>query len=57
MLNIILIVVLIVGGLVIHTVSKKDDTPAEQLVENILRSENVNIDFSEGDKKETAIEK
>lgn len=42
----IVIVVLVIAGSAIHYFAGKPDTCAEELVEQILRIENVNIDFS-----------
>ncbi len=46
----IIIAILMVVGVGIHEVTKKDDTPAEQFIEAILRAEGVEYDFSAEDK-------
>lgn len=46
----IIIAILMVLGVGIHEVSKKNDTAPEQLIEAVLRSQGVEYDFSADDK-------
>lgn len=48
----ILIVVLIVGGIGVRSYTKKNDTPAEQIIEAVLKQNGVDIDFSAESKEE-----
>jgi hypothetical protein len=46
----IIIAVLMFAGIGVHELSHKNDTPAEQAIEAILKIEGVDIDFSADDK-------
>lgn len=48
------IIVLLCLGLGISHFSDKDDSPAEQAVEAMLKTQGVDIDFSPDDKEESA---
>lgn len=50
MFQILLIGVCLIAGVVIHHFSGKDDSPAEQMIEEVLNLEGVNVDFSADDK-------
>jgi len=49
---VILIAICIISGVVISFTSKKIDSPAEQMIEAVLASEGIDVDFSEWKKEE-----
>lgn len=47
----IIVVILLIGGMVAHKVSGKNDSSTEQVIETLLKAENVDVDFSADDKQ------
>lgn len=50
----VIIGLLICGGIAAHYFSKENDSPMEQLVEEVLEMEGVTADFSAADKAKEA---
>lgn len=56
MAHFIVIVVAFVVGIGAHYFTKKNDSCLEQIAEQILKSENIDVDFSAPDKEKEAKE-
>lgn len=48
----ILTAVLLILGVGVHEYAKRPDSPAEQIVEGLLKADGIDIDFSAEDKKD-----
>ena len=51
MCHIIVVTVLLIMGAFVHVASKTNDSPLEQIIEDALRIEDVNVDFSRAAKQ------